>query len=206
MAAGHPDPVVLLDGPLAGLDGHNGRHVADGDFGPGVVHQVADALHGLDDGGLLVGLDVDPPLGLGRDGAGDAERTALPGVGGALVHDLVHELLLLAGGAADHEETGIGNRGHQRLLCDGAVILGPADAAGPAVQDRPIDAAALHAMALLDLSGHLGNVGLRQIPPTGLGTAAILQADELLGLFVELLLADILLGVVPPNDVVGIVM
>ena len=41
----------------------------------------------------------------GRDGAGDAERTALPGECGALVHDLVHELLLLAGGAVDHEET-----------------------------------------------------------------------------------------------------
>ena len=61
-------------------------------------------------------------------------------------------------------------------------------------------------MALLDFSGYLGNVSLRQIPAAGLGTTAILQADEFLGLFVELLLADILLGVVPPNDIVGIVM
>ena len=62
MAPGHPYPVVLLDGLLAGLDGHDGRHIVDWDFGPGVVHQVADALHGLDDGGLLVGLDIDPTL------------------------------------------------------------------------------------------------------------------------------------------------
>mmetsp|Transcript_8832 Transcript_8832/g.18965 ORF Transcript_8832/g.18965 Transcript_8832/m.18965 type:complete len:248 (-) Transcript_8832:317-1060(-) len=206
MSTGHADPIILLDGLLGRLNCHYRRHITNGDLGPREVQQTPNTLDGFNDGRLLVGLDVDPSLGLSGDRAGNSQRSALPGVGGTLVHDLVHHFLLLPVGALDHEQTRIRHGRYQGLLRHGAVILRAANPPRPAVQDRPIHPIALHPMPLLDLPRHFGNVRLGQVPSPRLSTAPILQPNQLLGLLVELLLPYILLGVMTTDDVVGIVM
>ena len=144
-------------------DSENGCHVADGELRPAVLHDATDTLEGLDDRGLLVGLDIDLSLALGCDGASNAEGATLPGERGRLVHDLIDELSFLSGGAGQHEQARVRHRRDEGLLRDSAVVLGPADstsAPSSHIQDGPIDSTALHPVPGLNVLRDLCHVGV----------------------------------------------